>query len=229
MKRPFGLADFAADLIAPNRCPFCGEFIVWNSFACGECLEKARRCSFREPPNYCEKAFAAFVYEGDTVNAVYKFKYKHSAAFAALAAYEIVNSGGFSHGDYDLLVPVPMHKEKSRSRFYNPAEIFAKRLRKFTGIPVMGNALYHEKTDLEQHTLNESQRFINAQKVYRADKAEAAKGKRILLCDDVITTGATIGVCAKILYDCGAKSVSAAACTATELNCGKLTNYEHRN
>jgi competence protein ComFC len=215
MRKKFGFADFAADLIAPNRCPFCGEFIVWNSFACEKCLAEAEVCRYREPPKNCEKVFAAFVYKGKTIQAVYNFKYKHNASFASLAADITADSDGFSAADFDILVPVPMHKTKTKSRFYNPAEIFARQIGKITGIRVCGDLLFHEKTELEQHTLSEAARFENAEKVYRADRGEKAAGKRILLCDDVITTGATIGICAKILLECGAKSVSAAACTAS--------------
>jgi competence protein ComFC len=214
-RKKFGFADFAADLIAPNRCPFCGEFIVWNSFACETCLAETEKCTFREPPENCEKAFAAFVYADKAIDAVYDFKYKHNASFASLAADVICEKDDFSPGDYDLIVPVPMHKTKTKSRFYNPAEVLARRFRKITGIRVCTDSLFHEKTELEQHTLNEAERFENAEKVYRADRGEKVFGKRILLCDDVITTGATLGICAKILLDCGAKSVSAAACTAS--------------
>ncbi|MDR0992813.1 MAG: hypothetical protein LBL87_07990 [Ruminococcus sp.] len=216
MKKPFGFADFAADLIAPNRCPFCGEFIVWNSFGCEKCLETAKKCTFREPPPGCEKAFAAYLYDDIAITAVYNFKYKHNASFAKLAAYVITQSEGFSASDFDLLIPVPMHKTKTAARFYNPAEIFARKMSCFTGIPVCTNALFHEKTDLEQHKLSEAKRFENAEKVYSAKNSAAAKNKRILLCDDVITTGATLGVCAKLLLRSGAKSVSTAACTASQ-------------
>jgi competence protein ComFC len=215
LKKSFSAADFFIDLIAPNVCPFCGEFIVWNSFACENCIKEAKPAEKREPPEFIETVYSAFSYEGKTEKAIYSLKYKHNPALAGLAAEIIVSFDSFLTDDYDLLVPVPMHRAKLYSRYYNPADIFAKRIRRLTGIPISGFALSHAKTAKEQHHLTERERFENAEKVYSLERADEIKGKRILLCDDVITTGATIGVCAKRLMNGGALSVSAASCAST--------------
>jgi competence protein ComFC len=216
VNKSFNAIDFIADLIAPNRCPFCGEFIVWNSFGCETCVSEESRLPFRELPNTVDRVFAAFVYEGKTEKAVYALKYKHNAALAGLSAEVIVNSPEFNAAGFDLLVPVPMHKTKLYSRYYNPAEVLANRIKRLTGIAVINNALSHVKTDKIQHHLTERERFENAAKVYSVLNADETVGKRILLCDDVLTTGATIGVCAELLIKSGAKSVSAAVCAATK-------------
>jgi competence protein ComFC len=214
----FTAADFAVDLLAPNRCPFCGEFIVWNSFSCKACEGEIIKLPYNEPPINTNRVFAAFAYEGKTKTAIYEFKYKQAVTLAAFAAEVIVNSPEFNAENFDLCVPVPMHRSKLHSRYYNPAEVFAKRIKKLTGIPVLTSALSHAKTGTLQHSLSEIERFENAKKVYSKNHTEEIGGKRILLCDDVITTGATIGVCAKLLIEGGAKSVSAAVCAATSKN-----------
>jgi ComF family protein len=215
VNKSFKTADFFIDLIAPSVCPFCGEFIVWNSFACESCVNEAKPAEEREPTEFVCKIYSAFLYEGKTEKAVYNLKYKHNPALAGIAAEIIVNSERFCKDDFDLLVPVPMHRTKLYSRSYNPADIFAKRIRRLTGIPVSSFALAHAKTAKEQHHLTERERFENAEKVYSLERADEIKGKRILLCDDVITTGATVGVCAKLLVNGGAASVCAAACAST--------------
>jgi competence protein ComFC len=215
VNKSFSAADFFIDLIAPSVCPFCGEFIVWNSFACDECVKNAKPAEKRDPPELIDKVFSAFSYEGKTEKAVYNLKYKHNPALAGLAAEIIVNSERFCKDDFDLLVPVPMHRTKLYSRYYNPADIFANRIRRLTGIPVCSFALSHAKTAKEQHHLTERERYENAEKVYSLERSDDIKGKRILLCDDVITTGATIGVCAKRLINGGAVNVCAATCAST--------------
>jgi competence protein ComFC len=218
VRKSFTAADFIADLLAPNRCPFCGEFIVWNSFSCEACEGEIIKTPYNEPPQNTDRAFAAFAYEGKTEKAIYAFKYKHAVTLAAFAAEVIVNSPEFDAGNFDFCVSVPMHRSKLYSRYYNPAEVFAKRIMRLTGIPVLTEALSHKKTDTLQHSLSKEERFINAEKVYAKNRTEKISGKRILLCDDVLTTGATIGVCAKLLTEGGAKSVSAAVCAATAKN-----------
>jgi competence protein ComFC len=215
VKKSFIAADFFIDLIAPSVCPFCGEFIVWNSFACESCIKEAKPAIHREKIPFNDKIYSSFSYEGKTEKAVYNLKYKHITALAGLAAEIIVGSEEFNANDFDLIVPVPMHRTKFYSRYYNPADIFAKRIRRLTGIPASSFVLSHKKTDTLQHHLTERERFENAEKVYFLERADEIKGKRILLCDDVITTGATIGVCAKRLMDGGARTVSAAACAST--------------
>jgi ComF family protein len=212
----FGITDFLADLVAPTVCPFCGDFIVWNSFACEKCQNAAVKNPLREPPDFCEKVFSAFLYDELAQKAVYRFKYRHNTLFAGLSAEIIVGAEGFSPEDFDLLVPVPMHSSKLYSRYYNPAWAFAKRIKRHTGILISPFALFREKTKTDQHKLDQNERVENAAKIYSMNRADEIKGKRILLCDDVMTTGATIGVCAKLLVTAGARTVSAAVCAATQ-------------
>jgi ComF family protein len=212
----FSLIDFTFDLLAPNVCSFCGDFVNWNSYACESCKKAIVSMPLREPPQFCEKVFSAFLYNELGKAAIYRLKYKHNPAPALLAAGMITQSDGFDKNEFDLLVPVPMHRSQLYSRYYNPADIFAKRIRRHTGIPVSSFALAHEKTGTKQHHLSERERAENAEKVYSVNRADEIKGKRILLCDDVITTGATIGVCAKLLITAGAESVSAAVCASSQ-------------
>ena len=104
---------------------------------------------------------------------------------------------------YDIIVSVPMHNKKKRERGYNQTEIIAKQLSK--DIEKQGtnlkyvNSLNKTKNNTAQSLLNKKQRIENAKNAYSINETEIIKNKRILIFDDIFTTGSTANECAKIL------------------------------
>lgn len=106
-----------------------------------------------------------------------------------------------------LLIPIPLDKKRIRWRGFNQAEEIAKELSGFLNIPLLNDVLIKTKTTLPQVELSGSNREENIKGVFSINKAEEVKGKKILLIDDIYTTGATMEEAAKILKQGGAKQV----------------------
>jgi len=101
--------------------------------------------------------------------------------------------------DYDLIVPVPLHKKRKRKRGYNQMDLIGRRLSQLTGIPIETDSLVKIKDNEPQVGLSDNKRLENVKGVYDVKEPSLISGKRVLLIDDVMTTGATINECAKIL------------------------------
>lgn len=112
---------------------------------------------------------------------------------------------------YDLIVPVPLHPRKKSARGYNQAELYGKGLSEAIGVPQVPEAMLRTSFTKTQTRKSREERLENVRKVFRVSQKEAVIGKRILLVDDVITTGATLESCAVRLSEAGAKSVGAAS------------------
>lgn len=117
---------------------------------------------------------------------------------------------------FDLIVPIPMHKTKQRKRGYNQCDSIARGLAAVLEIPWTHEALEKRVNTQTQTRKNRIERFENASSVYSIKNKETLQGKRILLVDDVITTGATISVCAHLLLQHNCREVSVAALAAPE-------------
>lgn len=224
---------FMIDLIFPNRCPFCGEFIRWDFYLCKACEDKlvranksiCRKCGKSKclcAENSCHRnydaVFATFFYKDEKVrDAICGLKIDGETNIALAAADDTakyIKSEGMKLPD--AVVPVPMGKKKCFKRGHNQAEIFAKCFGKIFGIPVIKNALYKYDTKEEQHNNSREERERRVNYLFHAKNADLT-GMTILLCDDVMTTGATLNRCALLLKNLGAEAVIVAACAVTEL------------
>ncbi|MEP2025055.1 phosphoribosyltransferase family protein, partial [Reichenbachiella sp.] len=101
----------------------------------------------------------------------------------------------------DAIIPVPLHKSKQRKRGYNQSEVIARGLNKITGIKVINDAMIRTKNVSTQTKKGKVGRWQNVDSLYKIEKNKDIKGKRVLLLDDVITTGATIGTAAEVLAE----------------------------
>ncbi|MBI5915742.1 MAG: ComF family protein [Bacteroidetes bacterium] len=110
----------------------------------------------------------------------------------------------------DVIVPVPLHVRKERIRGYNQSEIFGNGLSESMGKPCMGNGLKRIIHSESQTKQSREARLQNVSEVFTVGKPEALKGKHILLVDDVLTTGATLEVCANRLLEIPGTKVSMA-------------------
>ena len=113
---------------------------------------------------------------------------------------------------YDCIIPVPA---SSRRRGYNVPERMAWPLSHALGLPLLPKALCRARAGRHQAGLSLEERLVNVAGAFRAQEPELVEGKRVLLVDDVITTGATAAACAQALLDAGAHSVFAVALAAS--------------
>ncbi len=204
---------FPWQIFFPKRCPFCGQVIPPRSRCCEDCApdlpflpETGRKLA--EPPRELT-AYAPFSYEGRAEQAIWRLKfYGVPAAARHLAPYlaeALPDSAAF-----DLIVPIPMTRRREKQRGYNQAALLARFLAEELHIPARP-LLKKCRETAQQHTLNARERRTNLSGAYRLPDPAAVRGKRILLCDDVVTTGSTLREAAGVLYGAGAESVCAAA------------------
>ena len=113
----------------------------------------------------------------------------------------------------DVLIPIPLHKNKLKKRGFNQATLIAKKLSKKLDIPLEYNLITKVKDNVSQSGLDRDDRFKNVANVYtlKASGKLAIKNKHVCIIDDVITTGATVNECAKLLKKAGAKRVTCAS------------------
>lgn len=206
------------DLLAlffPRLCLLCGELLVdGEKCLCLSCIYKLPRTNYHlRPFNPAEQLFTGKVeiekataylhYEkgGKVQQLIYAIKYKgeKEAGFqlgrqAALALHE----KGFFEG-IDLLLPVPLHSQRQKKRGYNQAEWIARGIASVCLLPIENKALARiRKTNTQTHK-NVFDRWTNVQNIFSVKSEEPLIGKHVLVIDDVLTTGATIGACANCL------------------------------
>lgn len=197
-------------LIAPNRCPFCGEVINSVVYWCNECY---RRLPFAygimPPPENISSLYVCCLYVGRARSAVLMLKYgglEYPAdAFALMMSRKLTDAGAGA----DILVPVPNGKAGIIRRGFSSSELITELLSMRTGIPV-ASAVGVSRDKLEQKTLSAAQRRENARHGFNIAKNADVRGKRILLVDDVCTTGSTLSAIGELLRNAGAADVSAA-------------------
>lgn len=110
----------------------------------------------------------------------------------------------------DLIIPVPLHRNKESQRGYNQSLCIAKGISKTLNVPVNSTSLLRKKATASQIKKGRYKRFENMQEVFSVAHPEALKGKHILLVDDVITTGATLEACGIALLEAGIEKLSIA-------------------
>jgi ComF family protein len=179
--------------------PFAGELAVFS--VCTNC--RGRRW-------FITRARAACRAEGEVREAIHGFKYhRQSHRLRALSAWLAAGHERFYPGErFDALVPVPLYPLRRRERGFNQAEELARALGNSAGLPVW-NALRRVRKTRTQASLRRSERLRNQLRAYELNGAFDVKGKRLLIIDDVFTTGATINACAQVLHKAGAGSLAA--------------------
>lgn len=107
----------------------------------------------------------------------------------------------------DFLIPVPLHKSRYRERGFNQSEIIAEEISKATGLPFLKDMLKRKKNTKDQTNLSPQEREKNVRGAFVVTEPEMINGKKIILVDDVITTGATLSECARMLKQAGAEKI----------------------
>lgn len=166
-------------------------------------------------PVHRAMAFLRFTKKGKSQKLLHQLKYRHMPEIGVEMGRlfgQSLDKEGF-RSEWDVIVPVPLHPLKQKRRGFNQSEEFAKGLAKSLDIS-MNSLLDRRKFTETQTKKSRLQRLENVEEVFELKKGEAIQGLRILLVDDVITTGATLCACANVLLDCGAKHVDLATIAA---------------
>lgn len=208
------------DLIAPRACVVCGGRLgIHEFFLCGSCNLQLPRTNYADNPYEndmarlfwgqlpVERCAALFFYQGGSgpSQILYELKYKNHpeiGEFFGRMIAEEWNDTGFFEG-IDLIVPVPLAKERQRQRGYNQSLHIARGIGSVTRLPIVTNAVSREQFVESQTQKDRWQRNENVKGCFRLNEGSALKGKHVLLVDDVVTTGATICSCGREMLKAG--------------------------
>ena len=217
------------DLLYPPRCPICDEVLVPGRKICLACEKKITR--MKEPVckrcgkqlddmcrEYCmdcsrkthryTQGKAVFVYQGEIRQSMYRFKYanrREYADFYAGEAAELYRKWITDH-DIEVIVPIPMYAGKQRRRGYNQAEVFARALGRELDIPVDAGLVRRVRNTTPQKKLNDKERKANLKNAFQLT-ADIVKYKRVVLVDDIYTTGSTMDEVSKVLKASGVENI----------------------
>jgi len=224
-----------AEFFFPSRCLVCGrdgpetlcarcrsDVRLLEEPLCERCGSpladgEARQCAqcASAPPAFT-KARGAAIYEGTLRTALRNFKYKGKRRLAEPLAGILLEAlrGGRLFGEVDCLVPIPLHRDRERSRGYNQALLLAEVLGRALGVPVEPGALARTRPTRSQSRLSREERAENMAGAFAAPREMT--GRAVLLVDDVMTTGATFSEAARVLARAGARDVCG-LCVARDL------------
>lgn len=192
-------------LVMSPRCTVCGVPFAGagSDHICGRCL--------KDPPCF-DAACSQLLYEGAARDLLHRFKYQYKTHLRrplALLALEGLTEI-IQRQQPDMIVPVPLHRSRLRSRGFNQAvllgSVFSTRLK----LPMLVDGLARIRWTEPQIELSADQRRSNVKGAFACTRPDSIAGKRILLLDDVMTTGSTVDECAKELKKAGASFVLAA-------------------
>ena len=203
------------DLFFPQVCLYCGApFVEGEEYLCSDCLLKLPRTHFHEAPNNATEqlfwgkatierasSFLHFNKEGITRQIVHHVKYRDEKRLGFLMGKLMANEikGSLFFSGIDLLVPVPLHSGRLKTRGYNQSEEIANGISEITGIPVSTGNLYRGIESESQTSRNVFNRWLNVRHIFLLRDPSFFEGKHILLIDDVLTSGATLVSCAETI------------------------------
>jgi ComF family protein len=223
---------FILDIALPPLCPSCREPLGQGVGLCAGCWSKL---SFIEPP-YCTRLGIPFVYDPgpgllsmealanppayDRARAAVRyddiartlvtgFKYGDRLDLAPMMGRWMARAGRELVSDADALLPVPLHWRRLWARRFNQSAALARAISDVCGVPVLDGTLSRVRATPQQVGLSKTERANNVQGAFRvpADQKINVAGRRLVLIDDVLTSGATVDTCARALLRAGAAHV----------------------
>lgn len=178
--------------------PFASDYALAASpsHLCGSC---------RESPPPFDAAVSGGEYGGPYRDLLHTFKFNQRPDLARYIAGLMMET--ISLPDVEVIMAVPLHPRRLRARGYNQSLLMAREMGRISGIPLSIDDLARVKATRPQFELKHDEREENVRGAFRVTRPAAVEGKRILLIDDVYTTGSTVRECAKVLKKAGAEAV----------------------
>src|ERR1035437_4191789 len=229
-----GWLNAGVGLLYPEVCQLCGRTRATpaEGYVCGGCRAKVRfirepfceRCgrpyegdittrfecaNCREMDWHFQSARSAVVARDPVLEVIHRYKYQRALWFEPLLAELLIRAAtpGLGAQRPSMIVPVPLHPAKRREREFNQAERLANRLGAATQIPVNKRLVERGVQTRTQTQLSRPERLANVRNAFALRPGQRLNGERIVLVDDVFTTGATTSACAGVLAAAGASAV----------------------
>ncbi len=233
----FQLKDDLLDFIYPQSCPICKETLSQNEKdVCEKCWKTLAILPHSFCP-YCKSFFeedgtvfthhcvslsrledrrilavrSLGTFDDHYKTLIHRFKYDKKILLGKRLAQSLGEKVALEKDftNFDLVIPVPLHRARKRERGFNQSEILAEGISKTLNIATSRDVLKRKKNTKDQTNLDAQQRKENVEGAFVVTRSEKVIGKQVILIDDVMTTGATLNECARMLLDAGAKMVFA--------------------
>lgn len=223
------------DAVLPPRCLMCGAMVADPGALCSTCFEKVEfiapplcyscglpfRAPFagdsedlicgacaKSPPRFA-RARAVFLYTENSRSLITRLKHSDRTDYAPALSGWMVRAGKDILEAADLLVPVPLHNWRLMWRTYNQSALLTRNIQKLTGVPARYDILKRVKATPSQGRLSAGARRRNVSGAFSVRLPDVIANRRVVIVDDVLTTGATLNACARVLLESGAKQVDA--------------------
>lgn len=200
------------NLLYPPVCGFCDK--INKNAMCTKCSLKIKNSIVCKIDYYSNKNFTKhmyiFKYNGIARDKIVQYKFNDKIyIYKSFVNLILKNKKIYSFlENYDIIVPVPISKKRKRKRGYNQCELIAKGICKnITTLTLEPQVLYKEVNNVQQSTLSKKDRINNVKNVYKLKNSNSLKNKKIVLLDDVFTTGNTVNECSRLLKLAGAEIV----------------------
>jgi ComF family protein len=212
MLRPL-LADFVA-LFFPRACLACqASLVAGEQHLCTTCRTELPYTDYHHTLSYLR-----FLQHGRVQRLLHQLKYQGQqqvgTVLGQLYGAELAAAG--LSPEFDLIVPVPLHRRKLARRGYNQADTFAVGLAQALPCPWSATVLRRTEYTASQTQKNRAERWQNVATVFEVASPQEIVGRHILLVDDVLTTGATLEACGAVLLAAGARQISIATIACAE-------------
>lgn len=199
------------DLFFPPICGFCGK--LNTKYICNECEKIVNLEAINKIDSYNKnynRHLYIFKYEGIIREKIIDYKFNNKVyLYRTFTEAVLKNEENIKFIEqYDFLIPVPIHKERKKVRGYNQSELIARILADEIGkIKLQVDILKKDKNIVAQSTLDKKQRSENIKGVYKVINKQKIIDRKILLLDDIYTTGSTANECSKVLKEAGCTEV----------------------
>ena len=219
MNKIFKIQEKISNLLYPPICGICEK--ISKDTLCPKCnLELKKQAEVNilqkeeieeniKKEKYFEELMYIFKYEGQVRKLILDYKFNEkSYLYKTFVNFLLKNEKIFENiKKYDKIIPVPISKKRNKERGYNQSMLIAEEIANKTNLELVNNCLIKTKNIIEQSKLNKEDRQQNIQGVYSLQNERLITNKKILLVDDIYTTGSTVNECCKILQQANPKTI----------------------
>ena len=202
------------DILFPPKCVYCRSFVkTGKDLTCPKCrtgLPYTEKGSHKEGEGF-EGCYAPLYYEGNVRESLLRFKFKGCTGYASEYGKLLAGCIRDNIDKYDIITWVPLSKNRYKSRGYDQSMLLAMAAALELGDVAVQTLEKHLEAEKQSLQKSPEDRRRNIKGAYRVTEPELVEGKRILLIDDIVTTGSTLAECSKMLMDAGAESIVCAA------------------
>ena len=192
------------DIIFPPKCELCKKL---GGYICNNCYKELQKYELENNSNV---EYFFYLYIEKIRSMILNYKFNDGAYLANLFSYCILNKKSAIEfiNQYDVIVPVPLHKKRKLERGYNQSELVIKNISKKETMPIIYSNILIKTKNTKPQSTNKLQDRVNSVKgIYKVHNIDRIINKKVLVFDDIYTTGNTYNECKKALLNAGASSV----------------------